>query len=52
MYLSDGVLNAVEKMYYKQVRSGFGYNLIREPIEGVIIIGDIITTSTGSLETD
>ena len=37
MYLSDGVLNAVEKMYYKQVRSGFGYSLIREPIEGVIV---------------
>ena len=37
MYLSNGVLNAVEKMYYKQVRSGFGYELVREPIEGVIL---------------
>ena len=37
MYLSNGVLNAVEKMYYKQVRSGFGYELVREPIEGVIV---------------
>lgn len=37
MYLKDGLLNAVEKMYYKQVRSGFGYKLVREPIEGVIV---------------
>jgi hypothetical protein len=28
-------LNAVEKMYYKQTRSGFGYTLIRESIDGV-----------------
>ena len=33
MYSSDGVLNAVEKMYYKQVRSGFGYKLVREPVK-------------------
>lgn len=36
----DGnILKAVEKMYYKQVRTGFGYRLIREPIEGVMIDG-------------
>lgn len=32
---TDGKLNAVEKMYYKQTRGGFGYKLIREPIDGV-----------------
>lgn len=37
MYISDNVLNAVEKMYYKRVRSGLGYKLIREPIKGVIV---------------
>ncbi|WP_407397765.1 hypothetical protein [Treponema sp.] len=34
---SDNKLNAVEKMYYKQTRGGFGYKLIREGIEGVSI---------------
>lgn len=38
--IEDGVLKAVEKMYYKQSRnSPIGYKLIREPIQGVCING-------------
>lgn len=37
MYSSDDMLNAVEKMYYKRVKSGFGYKLMREPIKGVML---------------
>lgn len=29
----DGKLNAIEKMYYKQVRKGFGYELVIEKLE-------------------
>lgn len=35
--LDNGVLKAVEKMYYKRTNKGFGYKLVREPINGVKI---------------
>ena len=35
----NGKLKAIEKDYYKQVRSGFGYKLVREKIEGADING-------------
>jgi hypothetical protein len=35
--IENGLLKAIEKVYYKQTRTGFGYRLVREPIEGVII---------------
>lgn len=35
--IEGDILKAVEKMYYKQTRSGFGYKLIRESINGVKI---------------
>ena len=34
----DGKFNAVEKMYYKQVRRGFGYELVIEKLENDIDI--------------
>lgn len=37
--IENGVLKAVEKMYYKRTKEGFGYKLIREPISGVNIHG-------------
>jgi hypothetical protein len=35
--VDNGVLKAVEKMYYKQTRTGFGYKLIKEKIDGITI---------------
>ena len=37
MWLSNGVLNAVEKVYYKRCRNEIGYKLIREKINGVTL---------------
>ena len=34
----DGKFNAVEKMYYKTVRRGFGYELVIEKLENGIDI--------------
>ena len=35
--IENGVLKAVEKMYYKQTRKGCGYKLVYEEIKGVVI---------------
>ena len=35
----DGKFNAAEKMYYKQVRRGFGYELVIEKLENGVDMG-------------
>ena len=37
-FIKDGILNAYEKAYYKQTKSGFGYKLVKEKIKGVKIL--------------
>ena len=35
----NGKFNAVEKMYYKKVRRGFGYELVIEKLENGVDMG-------------
>ena len=35
--IKNGILKAVQKMYYKRTKDEFGYKLAREPIDGVRI---------------
>ena len=34
---SDGKLNAFEKVYYKKTRDSWGYKLVHESVDGVLL---------------